>query len=310
MSRPGPPAASPGSPETRPDPSTAPPGPSTAPSGPPAAPPGPSASPPDRAALRDHLVRTRIAGDVATSRENNLDHYRSLANRDPYHLFGLTLRGRWSYRDVLELMARSAGVVADPGHREGQDTIDPDLTIAAVEAMGDTIAGVLRRGAPRVLMATGHPTGLLTVHLALARLLRRHGAIMMSPAEGWSYWGSGYGRKRRIRYMDDVAMLDDRGAFVHTHDPAPMQAMLGRLAEPAGPGDGRPDLVIADHGWAGAAGEAGLLTVGFADSNDPALFVGEAEGKIAVTVPLDDNVLPRHYDPLTKYLVERVVRAL
>ncbi|MEU9834297.1 phosphatase [Streptosporangium sp. NPDC048047] len=300
MTRPDPSATSPG-------PSTARPGPSASPPDPSEARPGPSPAPPDREALRDHLVRTRIAGDVATSRENNLDHYRSLANRDPYHLFGLTLRGRWSYRDVLELMAGSAGVVADPGHREGQDTIDPDLTIAAVEAMGDTIAGVLRRGAPRVLMATGHPTGLLTVHLALARLLRRHGAVMMSPAEGWSYWGSGYGRKRKIRYMDDVAMLDDRGAFVHTHDPAPMEAMLDGIT---GPGAGRPDLVIADHGWAGAAGEAGLLTVGFADSNDPALFVGEAEGKIAVTVPLDDNVLPRHYDPLTKYLVERVVRAL
>ena len=48
----------------------------------------------------------------------------------------------------------------------------------------------------------------------------------------------------------------------------------------------------------------------FADSNDPALFVGEAEGKIAVTVPLDDNVLPRYYEPLTHHLVRRVVRAL
>ena len=86
--------------------------------------------------LREHLVRTRIAGDVATSRENNLDHYRSLANRDPHHMFGLTLERRWSYRDVLELMAKSAGVVADPGHREGQDTIDPDRTIDATRRDG------------------------------------------------------------------------------------------------------------------------------------------------------------------------------
>ncbi|WP_326819423.1 phosphatase [Streptosporangium sp. NBC_01639] len=254
--------------------------------------------------LREHLVRTRIAGEVATSRENNLDHYRSLANRDPHYMFGLVPRGQWSYHDVLELMAKSAGVVADPDHREGQDTIDPDRTIDAVEAMGDTIAGVLRSGGARILFATGHPTGLLTVHMALARLARECGATLMAPAEGWSYWSAGFGRKREIRYMDDVAMLADRGAFVHTHDPAPMRAMLDEL------GDDRPDLVIADHGWAGAAGEAGILTVGFADSNDPALFVGEAEDKIAVTVPLDDNVLPRYYDPLTGHLVERVVRAL
>ncbi|OUC96842.1 phosphatase [Streptosporangium minutum] len=262
------------------------------------------ASPLTRDDLREHLVRTRIAGDVATSRENNLDHYRSLSNRDPHHMFGLTLEGHWSYRDVLALMAKSAGVVADPDHREGQDVIDPDRTIDAVEAMGDTIAGVLRTGSPRILFATGHPTGLLTVHMAVARLAREHGAVLMGPAEGWSYWSAGFGRRREIRYMDDVAMLADRGTFVHSHDPAPMRAMLDEL------GDDRPDLVIADHGWAGAAGEAGILTVGFADSNDPALFVGEDEGKIAVTVPLDDNVLPRYYDPLTRHLVERVVRAL
>jgi hypothetical protein len=83
-----------------------------------------------------------------------------------------------------------------------------------------------------------------------------------------------------------------------------MEWMLAEL------GDAPPDLVIADHGWAGAAGEAGVPTVAFADSNDPGLFVGEAEGKIDVVVPLDDNVLPRYYAPLTDRLVTLVTRAL
>nr|BFE85577.1 hypothetical protein GCM10020093_081780 [Planobispora longispora] len=125
--------------------------------------------------LVEHLIRTRIAGDVATSRENNLDHYRSLANRDPRHMFGLSMGEGWSYRDILELMAKSAGVVADPKHRDGQDTIDPERTIDATEAMGDVIAGVLRAGNAKILLATGHPTGLLTIHMALARLARERG---------------------------------------------------------------------------------------------------------------------------------------
>jgi hypothetical protein len=45
--------------------------------------------------------------------------------------------------------------------------------------------------------------------------------------------------------------------------------------------------------------------VGFADSNDPALFVAEAEGRLLVCVPLDDNVAPHLYEPLTAYLLER-----
>lgn len=274
---------------------------------------------PTRAELYEHLVLTKIAGEVATSRENNLDHYRSLANRDPYHLFGLTLSDGWSYRDVLALMAKSAGVVADPAHREGQDTIDPDRTIDALEKMGDRIAAALAVPGARILVATGHPTGLLVVHLALAELAVRRGATLLTPAEGWTYWGSTFGRKRRIRYLRSVAMLDDRGGFVHTHDAAPMEAMLSELsgsvgptgsAEPTGPTGSWPDLVIADHGWAGAAGEAGVPTVAFADSNDPGLFVGEAEGKIDAVVPLDDNVLPRYYAPLTAYLTSRVTRAL
>ncbi|MFD1544373.1 phosphatase [Nonomuraea guangzhouensis] len=252
--------------------------------------------------LREHLIRTRIAGEVATSRENNLDHYSSAANRDPYYLLGLTLEQPWSFRDVLAQMAKSAGVKADPGHRWGQDTIDPDLTIDALDAMADRIAGVLSRENPRLLFATGHPTGLLAVHLPLARFAVERGATLLTPAEGWTYSGSGFGRARKIRYLQDIAMLDDKGGFVHTHDSAPMERMLTVL------GDASPDLVIADHGWAGAAGEAGVPTVAFADSNDPGLFLGEAEGKIDVVVPLDDNVLPRHYAPLTAHLVTRASR--
>jgi hypothetical protein len=254
--------------------------------------------------FREHLTRTRIAGDVATPRENNLDHYSSLANRDSFYMLGLTFEQPWPYRDILALMAKSAGVSADAKHRWGQDTIDPDLTIEALDAMAERVAGALALDRPRLLFATGHPTGLLTVHMALARAAVEHGATLLTPAEGWTYSGSGFGRARKIRYLDDVAMLDDKGGFVHTHDPAPMEQMLYEL------GDELPDLVIADHGWAGAAGEAGVPTVAFADCNDPGLFLGEAEGKIDVVVPLDDNVLPRYYAPLTERLVTLATRAL
>jgi hypothetical protein len=79
--------------------------------------------------------------------------------------------------------------------------------------------------------------------------------------------------------------------------------MEGILAALAAAGEPPPDLVVADHGWAGAAGQAGVTAVGFADSNDPALFVGEAERTVAVSVPLDDNVEPHLYGPVTAYLL-------
>ncbi len=139
---------------------------------------------PSRAELAEHLVRTRIAGDVATPRENNLSHYRKLANGDRNFWLGLELGDRWSdEQDVLAVMAERVGVNDDPEYRYGQDTIDPELTVAALERM----AGRLRKaadGGQRVLFATGHPGGLLDVHRATADALRTAGCEIVPIPEG------------------------------------------------------------------------------------------------------------------------------
>ncbi|GAA3242111.1 phosphatase [Actinocorallia longicatena] len=239
---------------------------------------------------------------MATPRQSNLRNLRKMAAGDPYYQFGLKL-GEWSFEAGLEMMARLVGISPDPGHFYGDDTIDVELTLDGLDAM----AGHLARAAEaksKVIVATGHPTGLLPVHVAVAAALRAAGCMVLTPAEGWKYEvpTPDGPRERKIRYFEDVAVLSGGGSLHHTHDSAPMEEMLANLA-----GESRhwPDLVIADHGWAGAAGEAGITTVGFADCNDPALFAGHVVGKIDVAVPLDDNVLPRHYAPLTGYLLGR-----
>jgi hypothetical protein len=258
---------------------------------------------PTRTELRDHLVRTLIAGEVATPRQNNLLHYRRMAAGKPYYQFGLELERDWTFDDIFDLMVKKCGINPDTSHVYGDDTIDPDLTIDALEAMGDRIAQAAERR-EAVLVATGHPSGLMPVHLAVAGALRDRGCPVLTPAAGWSYevdtpLGT---RTRQIRYIDGVAVLSGGGALHHTHDPHPMRGILEEVTVNSGVW---PDLVIADHGWAGAAGQAGVATVGFADCNDPALFAGEAEGKVQVVVPLDDNVPPHYYKPLTVYLLAR-----
>ena len=255
-----------------------------------------------REELREHLVRWRIAGDVATSREDNLLKYGLLAAHAPTALFGLTPRRSWGMGDVTALMAERVGVSGDPRRLHGPDRIDPDLTLDALDRMAVVLAGAARPGA-RVVMATGHPAGLLPVHLEIGRALRAAGATLLIPAAGWTYvTASRSGRvTRELRWIDGVATVSTRGELNHTHSPRPMQAVLAALDEA---GEAPPDLVVADHGWTGAAGQAGVTAVGFADSNDPALFVGEAEGTVAVAVPLDDNVAPHLYAPLTAYLLQ------
>jgi hypothetical protein len=254
---------------------------------------------PTRAELRDHLVAARLAGSVATPRENNLENFARMSRREPLYLFGLRPAGRWSFEDVLALMAERCGVVADPAYTAGPDTIDPDRTLDRLDAMADRI-GQAAAGRERVVVATGHPVGLRPTHTALARELAAAGCELLTPAGGWAHpdvpeLGDQSGT---LDWVDSVGVLrSPYGALKHTHSPLLMEAVLAALDTP-------PDLVVADHGWAGAAGQAGVDAVGFADCNDPALFVGEAEGRVLSCVPLDDNVDPRLYQPLTAYLLD------
>jgi len=252
--------------------------------------------------LRAHLISSRISGDVATTRENNLANYSRMSKREPNYLFGLQPSGDWTPADVLALMAARCGVSPEPGSRHGQDAIDPDRTIERLDSMGDRLRQAASRR-ERVLVATGHPIGLRPTHSAVAAALSEAGCTVLSLASGRIPDTAAYGEGGEIGYLAGVAVLRGAdGVPRHTHSPLPMQAALARL-EAAG--EPPPDLVVADHGWAGAAGQAGVDSVGFADCNDPALFVGEAEGSILVSVPLDDNVSPELYTPLTWYLLDR-----
>src|SRR5262249_26090265 len=152
-------------------------------------------------------------------------------------------------------------------------------TIERLDAMGDRIRAAAKRG-ERVLVATGHPVGLRPIHTAVARALHTAGCTLLAAAEGWQHPRDPEYETppSRVRFLDHVGVLAGPGGGVdHTHSPLPMRAVLAELAAT---GQAPPDLVIADHGWAGAAAQAGIDVVGFADCNDPALFVGEAEGLV------------------------------
>ncbi len=267
---------------------------------------------PDRAALLAHLTVSGIAGRVATARENNLLHYRLLADRDPYYLLGLDPSRDWTGESVLELMAERVGVNPDPGHRAGVDTIDPELTVDALDRYADRLAtAALRR--ETVYFASGHPLQLAELYQRLADALCGYGCPILRAGEGWGYDAtSRYGTRRlTIGYSaalgadgsGDVAALEDAGGPVHSHAARPIRATFAALAADGTP---LPDLVVADHGWCGGAGQAGVDAVGFADCNDPALFVGEYEGVVRVAVPLDDGLEPAAYEPLGDYVLARI----
>ncbi|MGC0416053.1 phosphatase [Embleya sp. AB8] len=258
-------------------------------------------TPPSRGELLRHLVTTRIAGLVATPREVNLRHYTELVEGNRRYWLGLDLGDRWkSAEDVLAVLAERAGVEADPAHRAGQDTIDPMRTLDGLDRMAALLRDAAARRS-RVLVATGHPGGLLDVHRAIAEALRAAGAEIVDIPRGLRVTEGDDDTKGQVRQFGGVAVLESGATLWHTHAPQPMSAILDALKES---GQAWPDLVVADHGWAGRAGQHGIPTAAFADCNDPALFLGEAEGTITVTVPLDDHIEDaRDYAPMTAYLL-------
>lgn len=261
-------------------------------------------------ALRAHLLAARLAGPVATSREVSLRSYRLFAARDPRILLGLDPEWSWGPGDLLRLMADKCGVSADPGHTTGADVIDPERTLTALDAFAERLADAARRRLP-VLFGTGHPHRLLGFYAALADALSAAGCTVLTPAQGNSVdITTRFGlRTYNLDYVQGVALVREPGARpagsetgAHTHSPLPVRAVLDAAAEVGGP---LPELVVGDHGWVCGAGQLGFEAIGLADTDDPALFVGEAEGQVSVVVPLDDAVRSDYYRPLTRYVLNR-----
>ncbi|MDQ0992307.1 hypothetical protein QFZ74_003535 [Streptomyces sp. V3I7] len=225
-------------------------------------------------------------------------------------LIGIDPEWVWGQRDLIGLMADKCGVSADPRDTSGHDVIDPERTLAALDAFAERIGVAARRGTP-VLFGTGHPHRLTGFYAALADALSAAGCDVLTPAQGrrvdiTTRFGL---RTHSLDYVRGVALVREAGLGrpagepgAHTHSPLPVRTVLAAVAEAGGP---LPELVVGDHGWVCGAGQLGFEAMGLADTDDPALFVGEAEGSVSVVVPLDDGVRSAYYRPITRYVLNR-----
>jgi len=254
-------------------------------------------TPEQRRSLRAHLLESGIAGETATTRENTVSNAEKLAEGDPDKHLGIGARGRDAH-GVMEAVAQLCGCSVALDERAGGGVIDPDLVLDALGALADRLTAAVNRG-ERMLIATGHPTGLLPLYMAVARALVAGGVKLETPLDDVRLDApQKVNRRRRIRYLDGVAVLMGGADLLHTHDSWPMDRLLDEID--------RPDLVLADHGWAGGAIIRGVETVCFTDVNDPAIAVAKADGLVDIVVPCDDNLPPVAYEPVRDYLIGRL----
>jgi hypothetical protein len=251
------------------------------------------------AQLREHLIGARLAGSVATSPRSTLANCGKLVAGEERYTFGLSDHRTATVREAVEAVRLLFG--GDPGGTEypdGDGWIDPDATLAAIALHRDRLAQAAQARL-RVLLATGHPTGLLPHYAALARTLQEAGCVLLAPLDDVEIRRDEVtGRRRSVRFLDGVAAVHDGGSLLHSHRSRYMEAMLDEV----GGADG-VDLVIADHGMAGAAIEQGIDTLSIADVNDPALPLAQARGRTDAVLCIDDNLPPRLFVPVTQAML-------
>jgi len=227
-----------------------------------------------------HAERLLDAGVAGTrtphGAENNLYKIGLLLEHDEANTFGMEdLLTDVGFEEAYDAVSHQIGNPPDREENQGRGCIDPARTATGLVEAGERIGNVARAGG-RLVFATGHPGAMILYYLGLARWAQELGGEAVT-AETRGRYQKGIS----LDWAGRVGTLGDGASLFHTHDPEPMRDVLGQ----AGP----VDLVVADHGFAGAAISAGVPTVVVMDTNDPAIAVVAARGADVTVVPMDDN---------------------
>ena len=225
----------------------------------------------------DVLLRAGVAGtNTSHGAENNLLKIRRLLEGEPSQTFGMeALLASVGFDEAYEAVTLQTGHPPDAEETEGRGCIDPARTAAGLVEAGERVRAVAEGGGSFVF-ATGHPGALLSYYLGLAAWVEELGGEELTartPAR--------YDKNSILDWVGPVGTLGNGASLWHTHDAGPMRDLLRELDD--------VDLVVADHGFAGAAVAAGIPTVAIMDTNDPALAVVARRGADLTVVPMDDN---------------------
>jgi Phosphatase len=225
----------------------------------------------------DRLLDAGVAGTCTShGAENNLYKIGLLLEHDETNTFGMEdLLREVDFEEAYDAVAFQIGYPPDMEENEGRGCIDPVRTAAGLVEAGGRIGAVAGSGG-RLIFATGHPGALILYYLGLSRWAQELGGDVLTVETRGRYE-----RGVSLDWAESVAALGDGASLFHTHDPEPMRDVLQQT--------GAVDLVVADHGFAGAAIVAGVPTIVVMDTNDPAFAVVAGRGADVTVVPMDDN---------------------
>jgi hypothetical protein len=221
---------------------------------------------------------------------------RMLAAGDPSVLFGLGSLLPTSVDEIFaSLNALAEWDFANPNGSRGRSWVSPDRFVLCAEAAAERLRYACEQR-QRVFFGTGHPTGPIELYVRLADALRARGADVVRVADGDSF--EGYVGGAQIRYVCGIACVSMGGDLAHTHSARPMEYLFGSGMS--------VDLVVGDHGFAGAALARGTDAIAMIDTNDPALVLAWGRGLPVWPILCDDNRPPVAYDALMRFFHHRL----
>jgi len=242
--------------------------------------------------MKNKLVEWGLTGpNCGHERRLNLKAVRLLQENNEKATFGLEGGNGYTLEELLSFIADCTQCSSDITKEEGAGFIEPQATWAGFYEAAEVLAGTAKKKG-KVILGTGHPGSMTAYYLEMARLLEDLGCQVLSGIGAGmvvdNYLCPHCGQhdvQVRIDYVGKVAFLSDGEILRHTHSAEPMEIILNILAQEGC----LPDLVIGDHGFAGAGIKKGLPTIAVMDTNDPALALAKRQGADLVIIPMDDN---------------------
>jgi len=229
-----------------------------------------------------YILASRLIGPPgAHSRENILGKIAKFVEKqqcgeDGQYRLNLPILKR---QEILDKVIRVCGISNEPEYLEGQDWVSIDAFKNGI-LPAVNIAGKIARESGTILMATGHPESLPPAYTYIGKCLVNEGAHLYNPS---IYSIPSTKHNQWLGSICGVTMVFKTTEVKHTHDDCRLYEIL--LKEKV-----RPDLVIADHGMAGAAIRSGIPTIAIVDTNDIELIVASCTYPDRVfPVPLNDN---------------------
>ena len=238
------------------------------------------------------LIKMGICGKrTSVSTQVFRDRVGQLARRNPESTMGIS--GKFL------LHALDSGSIEECAQEVfGIDTsnhsvfIDPELTMIALDEAFDKIANAASNGA-KIIFASSRPAATLPLFIEIARLSESVGANILQSFDDTSSFIADGRKGRHFSWSGGVAVMSDGESILASNDAKAADDLFFHLP--------RPDLVVADHIFAGASITCGFATVAFTGLESLAVAVASVPENNCLAVPMSLSRTGNHYEIIANF---------